>query len=635
MGAFVVLVVVGAGWEAWRIVGDLDAGRSRLDRLDLDTIRQVGLDESLSAAADDLSSAAARAESARFLGLLGNLPVLDDQVDAVRDLTAAADELGGEARTTGERLGEALDRAGSEPSARVDLLDLVASELDRIEDVAATVDVGAEGSLLGPLASARADVVANLDELPARFDPLREQVAALRALLAGPTDYLVTVGNNAEMRTGAGMPLSAGLASFTDGDIALGDFKSTVNELYEPTPTGRFNANPPAQLLRTYPRWNLGRDFPETAVIPRFPVTAPMYADLAADTQGWEVEGVVHIDAMALAALLEVTGPVEIDGVEYSSETAPQLVLNQPYLDFDEVAEREQRLEAQSDLAGALFEAIQSRSIDPLAIIAALQEAASGRHVMVWSRDPVLQDTFVDLGIVGDVGPFDTMVSFLNTAANKLDWYIRPTVEVETRPLETREWEVTLTATIENPAGIRTSRYVDGFDIPELTNGTHRTLLLVHLPSVATAIEMPGSDVTERGVDGQNEVIGTRFTIPRGETREVVVRFRLPEAINGVAVQPSARAFPVPWIVEGRTVDDDAPFVATFGAFPDPGLRARRVLAGVAALVAIAGAGLGAWTGRRSLLVAGPIDARTRLDATTAAGMVAVALALAAISVVL
>src|SRR3546814_6132006 len=74
-----------------------------------------------------------------------------------------------------------------------------------------------------------------------------------------------------------------------------------------------------------------------------------MYADMAADSQGWPTEGVVHVDAMALAALLEVVGPVEIEGVEYTAETAPQLVLNEPYLAFDTLDERDERLAAQSN----------------------------------------------------------------------------------------------------------------------------------------------------------------------------------------------------------------------------------------------------------------------------------------------
>lgn len=555
------------------------------------------------------------------------VPGVGTQIDAVRDLTGAAEELGDAARDTGERISTGLDRAGGEPAARVELLDLVLAELDHIEDLAGEVDLGPGDGLVPPLRSARADLAESLDEVPARFVDVRSQLGALRRLLAGPNSYLVVVGNNAEMRTGAGMPLSAGLATIAQGDIELGEFKSTVSEMYAEVPTGAFNSNIPDELSDTFPRWNIGRDYPETAVIPSFPTSAPMYADMAADTQGWQTEGVVHVDAMALAALLEVVGPVDIDGVEYTAETAPQLVLNEPYLAFDTLEERDERLAAQSNLAGALFEAIQSRDIDPLDIVATLQEAAEGRHMMVWSRDPVLQELFTDFGVHGAIGPFDTLVSFLNTAANKLDWYIDPSIEVDAEALTSDEWLVELTATIENPDGIRTSDYADGL-IPDLAGGTHRTLLLLHLPAFASGLDIPGERVTERGDDGTSEVIGTRFTIPRGETREVTIRFRLPREINGLAVQPSARVDPVEWVVEGQRFEDDAPFIATFGEFPeDTGARGPLTVAG--ALAGLAGAGFAALVSRRPLAAGSGALRRRKVDLLTGLGLTALAVVVA------
>jgi Protein of unknown function (DUF4012) len=627
LAVVVGLLVVAGAVELLRIRADLEAGKDRLDQLDLDTVRRLGIEDTLAGAADRIDRASWRAHTSPLLDTLAVVPGLGTQIGAVRDLTVAAEELGDAARETGERISAGLDRAGGEPAARVGLLDLVLAELDRIEALAGAVDLGPGDGLVPPLRRARSDLVESLDEVPDRFVDVRRQLGVLRRLLAGPTSYLVVVGNNAEMRTGAGMPLSAGLATIARGDIELGEFESTVSEMYAEVPTGEFNSNVPEELRETYPRWNIGRDYPETAVIPSFPTSAPMYADMAADTQGWQTEGVVHVDAMALAALLEVVGPVDIEGVEYTAETAPQLVLNEPYLAFDTLEERDERLAAQSNLAGALFEAIQSRDIDPLDIVATLQEAAEGRHLMVWSRDPVLQELFADFGVHGAIGPFDTLVSFLNTAANKLDWYIDPSIEVDAEPLSSGEWLVELTATIENPDGIRTSDYADGL-IPELAGGTHRTLLLVHLPAFATDLDMPGEQVTERGDDGTSQVIGTRFTIPRGETREVTVRFRLPREINGLAVQPSARVDPVEWRVEGQGFDDDEPFIATFGEFPeDTGARGALTVAG--ALAGLAGAAFAALVSRHPVATGSGALRRRNVDLLTGLGLAGLAVLLA------
>lgn len=633
VGILVAILAVGALRDLLAIKGDLDEGRDRLEHLDLETLRARGLEGSLADAAAALDDAADRARSSPFLAALGVLPVVDDQVAALEDLTAAADHLGEHARLTGTRVADAIADAGAQPRARVALLDTVASELDRVEEVAAGIDLGARGRLLPPLQAARRDVADALDSVPDRLRPLRRQVAALRDLLAGPSSYLVVVGNNAEMRAGAGMPLSAGPADIRAGDIELGDFESTVTEMYAEHPTGRFNAAVPEVFRRMYPRWNLGRDFAETSVIPYFPVTAPIYADIAADTQGWAVDGVLFIDAMALAELLSVVGPVDIEGTTYSAATAPQLVLNQPYLDYDSLDERDERLEAQSELANALFDAIQQRDIDLLDVVAALQRSATGRHLMAWSRDPVLQDLFRSFGAAGDISPGETLVSFQNTGANKLDWYIEPSIELDVEPLTTDEWQVTLQATIPNPAGIVTSGYLDG-TLPGLEGGTHRVLVTVQPPALATDVAILTHEATEYGDDGVSKVVGTRFTIPRGEERVVEFRFRLPAGVPGLAVVPSARVEPVPWTFEGTTFDDDVRVFVPFGPFPEPVSTSSLVASWMAVLVALAGVGFAGSSAR----VAGPGQRATRLwliDIATAAALFTAAGLLAVAGVVL
>ncbi len=583
--ALASVVLVGAVVDLLHIRSDLDAGRARLDHLDLDTIRSQGIEGAIDGAADHLTAAHRRADHSPFLAALAPLPVVGDQVHAIRDLSGAADELGGEARTTGTRIASALDRASTAPAARIDLLDTVLAELDRIEGVAAHLDVGAHGHLLGPLADARASIEHSLGEVPDKLAPVQAQVRALRDLLQGPSSYLVMVGNNAEMRAGAGMPLQVGVASIGKGDIELSDFKAATSELFTTHPTGRYNAHIPPELSRTYPNWLLGEDFPETAVIPDFPRTAPIFADIAADTQGWVTDGAIDIDAIALADLLRVVGPIDLYGVEYTSETAPQLVLNQVYLAYDESG-ADARRDAQSKLAQALFDAIQSRDVDLLDLVDALQTAAEGRHLMAWSRDPVLEDLFSSFGADGAISPFQTLVSLQNTSANKLDWYVYPTVDVTAEPVDDG-WSVTLTTTVHHPDRKLTVPYIEG---PFLPDGEHRALLTVQVPEFVDNLQMPGEQVTESGDDGKSLVIGTRFVVARGETRTVVTRFHVPRRFGALAVAPSARARPVAWTVNGAGYDDHAAFVASFGPYPNaPNHPAWQIVAIIAVLVAAAG----------------------------------------------
>ena len=87
--AVAVVVVAGAVVDLVRIRSDLDAGRNALDHLDLDTVRDVGLEGALDGAADHLATAHHRAETSPFLAALRPLPFVDDQIGAIRDLSAA------------------------------------------------------------------------------------------------------------------------------------------------------------------------------------------------------------------------------------------------------------------------------------------------------------------------------------------------------------------------------------------------------------------------------------------------------------------------------------------------------------------------------------------------------------------
>ena len=69
-------------------------------------------------------------------------------------------------------------------------------------------------------------------ELERTRDGLGRGAAGARAaadLLAGPRRYLILAANNAEMRSGSGMFLSAGVMTTSEGSIDVGDLTSTTD----------------------------------------------------------------------------------------------------------------------------------------------------------------------------------------------------------------------------------------------------------------------------------------------------------------------------------------------------------------------------------------------------------------------
>ena len=575
------LVLIGAVVDLLRIRQDIDGGRVALSGLQLDALGE-GLVPTVDRAAARLSHADGIADRSPFLAVLSVLPLARDQVRGLRDLTNVTEQLGTAAVSAAEAIDVDLQRAGHEPSARVDLLDTVLRELDDIEDTVASLDVGAQGDLIGPLADARRRVVAELDSVPERLDEARGYLHGMRRLLAGPSHYLLLGANNAEMRGGAGMPLSAGVVTIDDGDIEFGEF-TQLSGLRFGEPPVTF----PAAWPETYHRWRFGRSYLETAVSPNFTVTGPMYRTMAPAAGFGEVDGVLEVDAVALRDLLEVIGPVEMDGVTYDTSNVEQKVLNESYITFDNFDERGDRVEVQSKLAKQIFEAFKEREVPVSAMATALQRAAEGRHLLASSADPDVQALWTSIGADGSLSPAGLMVTAQNVAANKLDWYIDPRVTLNVLPAMDGSWRARLTVTITNPVPDRTSRYIDGF-YDGLTNGTHRTMVAVYLPAAAYGVHSLDLPFSELGDDPPLQMYAKRFEINRGETRRVALEFALPPKNVAALLLPSGRVRPVQFEVNGIDVTDAKP-TAVFWVQP-PGNPTTPGAPAVAAILALVGA---------------------------------------------
>ena len=52
------------------------------------------------------------------------------------------------------------------------------------------------------------------------------------------------------------------------------------------------------------------------------------------------------------------------------------------------------------------------------------------------------------------------------------------------------------------------------------------------------------------GRDGPTYVVAASFALPRGETLEWTVRFRLPPARRGLWLEPAARVPPLQWRID-------------------------------------------------------------------------------------
>ena len=114
-----------------------------------------------------------------------------------------------------------------------------------------------------------------------------------------------------------------------------------------------------------------------------------------------------------------------------------------------------------SVVAQAVFRALNERGYEPGQLLAALQSAGRGRHLMMWSDDPVQQAGWEALDASGALPRDALLLSVLNRGGNKLDQFLRVTADMTwTEGTGSRRVSVAITATNTTPAGL--PRFVAG-----------------------------------------------------------------------------------------------------------------------------------------------------------------------------
>lgn len=211
-----------AGWDLYRIRGDLQAGHRDLGELSLAAASEPGLTAVAQRAHDRLDAAAGRARSSLSLRLLARLPVADRQVEVLRHLTAVTASLGEDAVSAAVEVDRALGRAGR-PQGRLSALDIADRELARLAGRVEAVDLGDDAGLVPPLRNAHTQLAADLVTAGRSLRDGSLRLAPIRDMLQGPSTFLLLAANNAEMAGGSGMALSAAVLTFYDGDLSLGE----------------------------------------------------------------------------------------------------------------------------------------------------------------------------------------------------------------------------------------------------------------------------------------------------------------------------------------------------------------------------------------------------------------------------
>ena len=491
------------------------------------------------------------------------LPVLGRQLRSVQDLAGAASQvsyIGAIAVTEAKGVLNAPHHLG--PDRITALLRLAA--LGRQTDAQlAGVDTGPSEALIGPVASKRIDFLNQLTQAENRLAHATAVATAVAGILQGPENYLVLMGNNAEMRAGSGAFLEAGLLTTSDGELHLTDVVPTAG-----IPLARGQVPVTGDLESNW-GWLLpGVDWRNIGLTPQFDVNGPLAARMWQAVTGQPVAGVLAVDVDTLQQFLEVTGPVTLsDGTVLNASDVVQYLTHDQYAGLSDNEASQVRVDRLGSLATAALDALDNESLDLKSLATAMTTATSGRHLLLWSADPSVEAAWEAGGVAGELSPHSAMVAVINRGGNKLDQYLSVATDLQLTPgTGTAPTRGSLTVTLDNRTPPGQSQFIAG-PYPGLGTvyGEYVGVLAVNLPPQASHLAVAGgAPLDALGAEGPDWLLATPVDIKDGAAQKVVVTFELPAGPGSLTVVPSARLAPVLWHFRGAVYSDANPFTLSW-----------------------------------------------------------------------
>ena len=566
-GLALVLVALGAlmAFRLVRVANDLKEARRYITEAGdlLETGEIAKARDALALATSDLVRANSSLYSGPETAILGPLPVVSQNLAALRDSVSLALRIADGGRRTLTAAGplEGPDGGLEVPlaSGAIPLRAVTASQVE-LEALlgAMPASVPDDGPLLlGPVREARAEVY---DEALGR----RTQVAVLsRGLsllgeMAGagrPRRYLIAVANTAEMRGSGGMILSYGVLESHDGDFELSAF-GRIDDLQLTAPVDPSTIpGLPADFQRRWAGFDPLLRWRNANLAGDFTVVAPVLEQMYIAATGNPVDGVIQIDPAGLAAILRGIGPVEVPELgAVTADNVMGLVLNEAYFRFPGIDERSDVLK---DVAEAVFTKLVNGQYDSLRPLGeALVRTVEGRHIMMHTATSTGEARLRYFGATGELpDPLGTDAVHLtvqNVSGNKLDYYLDTGLDLSGNREVGAIGHVTATITLTNqaPVGVDQPRYVFGPFNADQRVGLYRGAVSLYLPAGTTLVGAAGDPLAappQLQSEGGRPVVGFNVDVPAGSSRRIVLDLQLPPRPAGryeLLLVPSPRVRP-------------------------------------------------------------------------------------------
>jgi hypothetical protein len=387
--------------------------------------------------------------------------------------------------------------------------------------------------LIAPLASIVRDAVDALQPVAtlAQAGAVAGQYAPNALGANRAQTYLVMLANPSEMRPAGGFSGAIGTLVMDKGVPAKIDIKSqdAYNPLIKSVPV----PYPMARYLRFYKNsLELGDSGWDTD----FPTSAALSEQIFVSATHQPLDGTISIDPYAIAALLEVTGPVDVAG--YGTFTSQTFF---PELNF--IVNVSTAPNAGKQALGPIADVVLNKVLSQPAaawprLFQVFEEQAASRHVQALFHDRNLaaaaKTAHFD-GALVDPGKDYLMVADANVGATKGDYYTRKSLEVKAEVPSSGLVKHELTARYELPQPAN-----DADRALNPGDGSYRDYVRFYLPEAAA---LASAEVTQDGRAGEGgldsisfdhgrEVVAVFFRLPRGHSVVVSLVYEVPVPVD-------------------------------------------------------------------------------------------------------
>jgi hypothetical protein len=344
--------------------------------------------------------------------------------------------------------------------------------------------------LVGPIRDPLRRLDGKLSEAQDKAGLAAQVVRTVPAILGGDgvRHYLIAFMTPSESRGLDGFIGAYGELRVDNGRITLVR-SGRVTDLNH-VAAGSRHITGPADYLARYGNFDPANHFQDLSYAPDFPTVAQVIAQMYPQSGGDHIDGVLALDPAALAALLELTGPVTVPGrvAPLSSTNAAAFLLEGEYDQYGNAnAARHDFL--QEALSAAFGRLLDGRLPPARTLGADLAPVARQGRLLFWTDRPTEQPLLRRLDLAGAFpqtpGRDVLAVTTQNAANNKIDAYLHRAIvdNVRFNPA-TGQTTSSTRITLHNAAPARGLPHdvLGSFAGSGLRAGTNRTWMSVYSP---------------------------------------------------------------------------------------------------------------------------------------------------------